>query len=90
LELTGFLKSSFANDVGSVFNQGFESAIYIQADEAGKAAGLQFGVNSGNPKYKTFKGYGIIFQPTKEEQDAMLQIHAELLVEEISNQISKP
>ena len=90
LELTGFLKRSFANDVGSVFNQGFGSAIYIQADEAGKAEGLQFGVNSGNPKYKTFKGYGIIFQPTKEEQTAMLQLHADLLVEQISNQISKP
>jgi hypothetical protein len=29
-------------------------------------------------------------QPTKEEQDAMLKLHAELLVEQISNQISKP
>jgi hypothetical protein len=90
LELTGFLKRSFGTDAGSVFNQGFGSAIYIQADEAGKAAGLQFGVASGNPKYKTFKGYGIIFQPTKEEQDRMLQLHADLLVEQISNQISKP
>jgi hypothetical protein len=90
LELTGFLKRSFATDAGSVFSQGFDSAIYIQADEAGKAAGLQFGVASGNPKYKTFKGYGIIFQPSKEEQDAMLQLHADLLVEQISNQISKP
>jgi hypothetical protein len=90
LELTGFLKRSFGTDEGSVFSQGFDTAIYIQADEAGKAAGLQFGVNSGNPKYKTFKGYGIIFQPTKEEQAAMLQLHAELLVEQISNQISKP
>ena len=90
LELTGFLKRSFGTDQGAVFSEGFGSAIYIQADEAGKAAGLQFGVNSGNPKYKTFKGYGIIFQPTKEEQDAMLQIHANLLVEQIANQISKP
>jgi hypothetical protein len=89
LELTGFLKRSFATDQSSVFNQGFGSAIYIQADEAGKAAGLQFGVNSGNPKYKKFKGYGIIFQPTKEEQDRMLQLHAELLAEQIANNISK-
>jgi hypothetical protein len=29
-------------------------------------------------------------EPTKEEQAAMLQLHAELLVEEISKQISKP
>lgn len=77
LELTGFLKRSFATDQSSVFNQGFGSAIYIQADEAGKAQGLQ-------------KLYGPIFQPTKEEQDAMLQLHADLLVEQISNQISKP
>ena len=90
LELTGFLKRSFATDAGSVFSQGFDSAIYIQADEAGKAAGLQFGVNSGNPKYKTFKGYGIIFQPTDEEQKAMLELHAQLLVEDISRTISKP
>ena len=77
LELTGFLKRSFATDQSSVFNQGFGSAIYIQADEAGKAEGLQ-------------KLYGPIFQPTKEEQDAMLQLHADLLVEQISIQISKP
>ncbi len=77
LELTGFLKRSFATDQGSVFNQGFGSAIYIQADEAGKAQGLQ-------------NLYGPIFQPTKEEQDEMLQLHADLLVEQISNQISKP
>jgi hypothetical protein len=36
------------------------------------------------------KLYGPIFQPTKEEQDRMLQLHADLLVEQISNQISKP
>lgn len=77
LELTGFLKRSFATDQGSVFNQGFGSAIYIQADEAGKAEGLQ-------------KLYGPIFQPTGEEQAEMLQLHADLLVEQISNQISKP
>ena len=90
LELTGFLKRSFGTDERSVFSQGFDSAIYLQADEVGKAEGLQFGIASGNPKYKTFKGYGIIFQPTKEEQAAMLKLHAELLVEQISNQISKP
>ena len=77
LELTGFLKRSFATDQSSVFNEGFGSAIYIQADEVGKVEGLE-------------KLYGTIFKPTKEEQDAMLQLHAELLVEQISNQISKP
>jgi hypothetical protein len=76
LELTGFLKRSFATDQSSVFNQGFGSAIYIQADESGKVEGLQ-------------KLYGPIFQPTKEEQDRMLQLHAELLAEQIANQISK-
>ena len=77
LELTGFLKRSFATDQTSVFAQGFGVAIYIQADESGKVEGLQ-------------KLYGPIFQPTKEEQDRMLQLHADLLVEQISNQISKP
>jgi len=76
LELTGFLKRSFATDQSSVFNQGFGSAIYIQADEAGKVEGLQ-------------KLYGPIFQPTVEEQNKMLQLHAELLAEQIANQISK-
>ena len=84
LELTGFLKRSFATDQSSVNNQGFTSFIYTVADEADKVQFLQFGNG------KKFKGYGVIFQPTKEEQDAMLQLHAELLVEEISNQISKP
>ena len=77
LELTGFLKRSFATDQSSVFNQGFGSAIYIQADEAGKVAGLE-------------KLYGPIFQPTDEEQTRMLQLHAELLAEQIANNISKP
>ena len=77
LELTGFLKRSFATDQGSVFNEGYGSAIYIQADEAGKVEGLE-------------KLYGTIFKPTAQEQAAMLQLHAELLVEQIANQISKP
>ena len=77
LELTGFLKRSFATDQSSVFAQGFDVAIYIQADEVGKVNGLE-------------KLYGPIFQPTTEEQSAMLQLHAELLVEQISIQISKP
>jgi hypothetical protein len=76
LELTGFLKRSFATDQSSVFNQGFGSAVYIQADEAGKVEGLQ-------------KLYGPIFQPTDEEQNRMLELHAELLAEQIANNISK-
>ena len=76
LELTGFLKRSFSTDEDAVFNQGFGSAIYIQADESGKVEGLQ-------------KLYGPIFQPTDEEQNRMLQLHAELLAEQIANQISK-
>ena len=77
LELTGFLKRSFATDQTTVILEGFDTAIYTVADEAGKVAGLE-------------KLYGTIFKPTKEEQDRMLQLHAELLVEQISNQISKP
>jgi hypothetical protein len=77
LELTGFLKRSFATDQSSVFNQGFGSAIFIQADEAGKVEGLE-------------KLYGTIFKPTVEEQAQMLQLHAELLAEQIAYNISKP
>jgi hypothetical protein len=77
LELTGFLRRSFGKDKDSVFNQGFGSAIFITADEAGKAEGLQ-------------KLYGPIFQPTNEEQNKMLELHAELLAEQIANNLSKP
>jgi hypothetical protein len=76
LELTGFLKRSFATDSTSVFNQGFNSDVYTQADEAGKVAGLE-------------KLYGTIFKPTVEEQQRMLELHAELLAEQIANNISK-
>jgi hypothetical protein len=77
LELTGFLKRSFATDQTTVITEGFDTAIYTVADEAGKVAGLE-------------KLYGTIFKPTKEEQSRMLQLHADLLVEQIANQISKP
>jgi hypothetical protein len=77
LELTGFLKRSFATDQTTVITEGFDTAIYTVADEAGKVAGLE-------------KLYGTIFKPTAEEQARMLQLHADLLVEQISNQISKP
>jgi hypothetical protein len=77
LELTGFLKRSFATDQTTVVTEGFDTAIYTVADEAGKVAGLE-------------KLYGTIFKPTAEEQARMLQLHADLLVEQISNEISKP
>jgi hypothetical protein len=77
LELTGFLKRSFATDQTTVILEGFDTAIYTVADEAGKVAGLE-------------KLYGTIFKPTTEEQSRMLQLHADLLVEQIANQISKP
>jgi glycosyltransferase involved in cell wall biosynthesis len=57
--------------------KGFDTAIYTVADEAGKVEGLE-------------KLYGTIFKPTTEEQSRMLQLHADLLVEQIANQISKP
>jgi hypothetical protein len=90
LENTGFLRRSFSTDAGSVLNQGFNSDIFIQEDEAGKVDGLERGVKSGNPRYKKFKGYGTIFKPTVEEQARMLELHAELLAEQIANNISKP
>ena len=48
-----------------------------------KAEGLQFGNGRG------FKGYGIIFQPTAFEQEQMLEEHALIIAEQITNAMNK-
>jgi len=74
LELTGRLKGGFLNE--DVLAEGLSAGILIPESEAGKVEGLE-------------KKYGIIFQPTAEEQTEMLEDHAQLLVEQIINAIAK-
>lgn len=74
LELTGRLKGGFLNV--DVLAEGLSAAIAIPESEAGKVEGLE-------------ARYGIIFQPTAEEQTEMLEDHAQLLVEQIINAIAK-
>lgn len=86
LELTGFLRSAFINvDVATA---GLSCGIILPSDEFKKAQGLQFG-REVNPRYKSFRGYGVIFEPTKEEQEEMLQDHLDQIVEQITNALSQ-
>ena len=81
LELTGRLKGGFLSE--DVITEGLSAAIALPTSEIGKAKGLQFGNGKG------FKGYGIIFQPTGFEQDAMLEEHILLIAEQITNAMNK-
>jgi hypothetical protein len=54
--------------------------------EYAKAQGLQFG-REVNPRYASFRGYGIIFIPTEEEEKEFLRIHEELIIEQINKQL---
>jgi hypothetical protein len=74
LELTGRLKGGFLNE--EVITEGLEAAIALPASESGKVDGLE-------------AKYGIIFQPTTFEQEAMLEEHAILIAEEITNALNK-
>jgi hypothetical protein len=80
LELTGFLKGGFFEQ--EVITEGLTAGIGLPESESAKAEGLQFG-------NRNFKGYGPIFQPTKEEQDEILEDHAQLLVEQIIKAMNK-
>jgi hypothetical protein len=74
LELTGRLKGGFLSE--DVLTEGLEAAIAVPASEEGKVEGLE-------------KKYGPIFVPTPEEQAEMLEDHAQQLVEQIINAMSK-
>jgi len=74
LELTGKLKGGFLSE--EVITEGLEAAIALPGSETGKVDGLE-------------AKYGTIFLPTKEEQDEMLQDHAEELVQQIINAMNK-
>ena len=81
LELTGRLKGGFLSQ--EVITEGLTAGIGLPESDKEKAKGLQFGNG------KRFKGYGEIFKPTAEEQAEMLQDHAQQLVEQIINAMSK-
>jgi hypothetical protein len=81
LELTGSLKGGFLSE--DVITEGLTAAIALPESEKLKAEGLQFGNG------KSFKGYGIIFQPTAFEQEQMLEEHALLIAEQIINAMNK-
>ena len=74
LELTGKLKGGFLSE--DVITEGLEASIAVPASEEGKVEGLE-------------KKYGPIFVPTEQEQAEMLDDHAQQLVEQIINAMSK-
>ena len=74
LELTGRLKGGFQDS--AIIAEGLSSGIALPESEAGKVEGLE-------------AKYGIIFQPTAEEQAELLEDHAQLLVEQIIKAIAK-
>lgn len=88
LELTGFLKSNFINESNNnpIIEQGLSAALALDDYEYKKAQGLQFG-KEVNPRYTSFLGYGIIFQPTPEEEAEFLAYHEQLIVEYINKQL---
>jgi len=80
LELEGTLRNNFIDE--PPYKNGLEAGIQLDPKEYDKAQGLQYG-KSVNPKYTQFSGYGVIFQPTEEEQAKFLEIHTIKLVKEI-------
>jgi hypothetical protein len=84
LELTGFLRRNFLNE--PILEQGLAAALMLNDLEYAKAQGLQFG-KEVNPRYDSFRGYGIIFLPTEEEEKEFLRIHTELVIEQINKQL---
>lgn len=85
LELTGFLRNNFLGE--PLTEQGLTAAIGFNQKEYDKAQGLQYG-KSVNRKYKEFSGYGVIFRPTKEEEERFLEDHTVRLAEEIQKRLS--
>jgi hypothetical protein len=84
LELTGFLARNFSNE--PILEQGLTAALMLDDREYLKAQGLQFG-KEVNPRYDSFRGYGIIFLPTEEEEKEFLRIHTQLVIEQINKQL---
>lgn len=86
LELTGFLRRNFLNE--PIIEQGLSAAIALNDEEFKKAQGLQFG-KSVNPRYTSFGGYGIIFQPTEEEEKEFLEQHTQLIINGINEYLGQ-
>lgn len=82
LELTGFLRRNFQTE--PIIEQGLSAAIALNDYEFKKAQSLQFGREVNPTVYKSFLGYGIIFQPTEEEEKKFLEQHTQLLINGIN------
>lgn len=80
LQLTGNLLGSWL--ATPISEDGLNCSIEIGSEQKDKIKGLEFG--NGDK----FKGYGVIFQPSKEEQQAMLDLQGELIVEQINKQFN--
>jgi len=80
LQLTGNLLGSWLST--PIGEDGLSCSIEIGSEQKDKIKGLEFG--NGDK----FKGYGVIFQPSKEEEQAMLELQAELIVEQINKQFN--
>ena len=65
LEFTGMFRRNFLTE--PILEQGLSAALMLNDLEYKKAQGLQFG-KEVNPRYDSFRGYGIIFEPTEEEE----------------------
>lgn len=73
LQLTGNLLGSWVSTPTS--DDGLTASIEIGTEQLGKVEGLE-------------TKYGIIFQPSDEEQQDMLLLHAELIIEQINKQFN--
>jgi hypothetical protein len=85
LELTNFLENNFYAE--PPYQNGLEAGIQLSPREYDKAQGLQYG-KSVNPKYTQFSGYGVIFRPTKEEEERFLEDHSFRLAAEIQKRLN--
>jgi hypothetical protein len=85
LELTGYLRRNFINESNDnpIIEQGLSAAIALNDIEYKKAQGLQY-CKSVNPRYSSFGGYGVIFQPTEEEEKEFLELHTQLIINGIN------
>lgn len=73
LQLTGALNRSWIST--PVSEDGLTATIEIGTEQVGKVDGLE-------------SKYGIIFQPSEEEQQEMIELHTELLIEQINKQFN--
>lgn len=72
LELTGFLKGAFFDE--ELVANGLVASINLPDSQSGKIEGLQ-------------SKYGVIFQPTEDEEKEFLELHAQLVIDSINDSL---